>query len=120
MSPAIGTEVGGRRWPYHAAHPDAWGKPWKGVLLAVDDPRAWADTMAFPGPKAPTKAAVREHLARVPAIARVPVLWDFGDESLVYWESAASLRPYAEDLAAWRAERAAALTAGNRPALAAA
>jgi len=42
----VGAEVGAQRWPYHAAHPDCWWRPWKGVVLALDDPRAWSRTIA--------------------------------------------------------------------------
>ena len=58
-----------------------------GTVLALDDPRAWAGTLAFPTPD-PDPAAVKAHVARhyapgsVPAGARVPVLWSFG----VHWD----------------------------------
>lgn len=104
----VGTRVGAERWPYSAAHPDCWGQPWAGVVLAKDDPRAWADTLAFRG--TPTVEQVREHLARVGGIPSfVPVLWEFGpDGSRCYWEPVASLRTYAEDVAEWKAAKTAA------------
>ena len=111
----LGTKVGAQRWPYHHAHPDAWGRPWAGVVLALDDPRAWAETVAFPWPQ-PDPAAVTAHVTKCRARGwlsdgRVPVLWSFGDEERVHWESTDSLRPYWEDLAAWAAERWAAAQA---------
>ncbi len=107
----VGSRVGAGRWPYAACHPDCWGKPWQGLVLAVDDPRAWAGTLAFPG-KRPNREAVKAHVAWCRAQGllddRQPVLWAFGDRKQVYWESAASLRPYAQDLEAWTAARQAA------------
>lgn len=73
-------------------------QPWlhrdhRGTVIARDDPRAWAGTIAFPGPGAPTQKAVREHLAKLDAMGvsvmdKIPVAWDFGK---VYWESAEAL-----------------------------
>ncbi len=96
-----GTKVGAGRWPYASAHPDCWGKPWAGRVLAVDNPRAWEGTFAFP--KVPTQeettAHVKRHCAR---LTSVPVLWDFGvDGQKIYWERPEALRSYADDLAAW-------------------
>lgn len=103
-----GANVGAKRWPYAAAHPDCWEQPWSGTLLALDDPRAWAGTIAFPEAQ-PTRAAVRRHLAKSEPSERVPVLWDFGAIGLVVqWEQGASLRPYEADVAAWETARAAA------------
>lgn len=103
-----GTKVGARRWPYQAAHPDCWGKPWSGVVLAIDDPRAWENTITFPG-RRPTRAEVAAHLDRVGPVRGVPVLWAFSDGPQVHWERAESLRPYAEDLADWFSQRGFAL-----------
>jgi hypothetical protein len=115
---AVGTLVGARRWPYHAAHPDCWGKPWAGTVLAQDDPRAWQGTLAFPcrDGQQPDPDKVREHVAwcREQGLLRdsVPVLWDFGaDGPRAMWERLDSVRPYAADLAEWEAERTAALEA---------
>lgn len=58
----VGTEVGARRWPYHAAHPDYWGPPWKGVLVAENDPRACEKTLAFPFGR-PSQEEVDAHIA---------------------------------------------------------
>jgi hypothetical protein len=102
----VGMTVGAQRWPYQAAHHDCWGKPWAGVVLAVDDPRAWTDTLAFPG-RTPTQEEVSEHVARYTFGGRTPVLWDFGSHGLKpHWERTDSLRPYAEDLADWEVARA--------------
>jgi hypothetical protein len=108
-----GTEVGAQRWPWWAAHPSTWGRPWKGVVLSPADPRAWKNTLAFPRGQ-PDPVAIREHLARhaTLGVTRVPVLWEFGE---VEWESADALRPYTEDVAAWELARQAALAAGKFP-----
>jgi hypothetical protein len=100
-----------QRWPLSAAHPDCWGLPWKGTVLAPDDPRAWAGTLAFPRGE-PEPEAVRAHLARHPGLAvrSVPVLWEFGQ---VDWERREALRPYLQDVAAWEAERRAAFVANT-------
>lgn len=111
--PTVGTEVGARRWPYAAAHPDAWGRPWKGVVLALNDPRAWEGTMAFPS-RLPSQSEVDEHVHGLSFEGRTPVLWDFGASGLKsYWEPTESLCLFAEDLAMWEAERAAAIERGR-------
>lgn len=103
-----GTKVGAERWAYRAAHPGCWLKPWSGVVLDRDDPRAWEGSIAFPS-KRPNREAVRAHVAEHPSLLqKVPVLWNFGGEKRVFWESAANVRPYAEDVAAWKAARDAA------------
>lgn len=97
-----GTIVGAGRWPQplHASMP-----PWKGVVLAHEDPLAWEGTIAFSG--RPSREAVRKHLALLESRSlsprdEVPVLWDFGKESRVYWEPLAKVRPYEQDVALWR------------------
>ena len=105
----VGTEAGARRWPYHGAHDDCWGKPWKGVVLASDDPRAWRGTIAFPGELGdPPAEKVRAHVAwchEQGLLSDVPVAWEFGK---VYWERWADgpdsygVRPYGEDLVNWQ------------------
>ena len=115
--PAVGTEVGAERWPLAAAHPGCWGKPWKGIVLADDDPRAWAGTIAF-GSATPDPEAVRKHVAWCRSqglLAKsIAVLWDFGDHFQNHWESVGKVRPYAEDFAAWEAARAAAFAECER------
>lgn len=108
----IGTKVGAGRWPYYGAHPDCWGRPHAGVVLAPNDPRLWKGTLAF-GDRLPSQAKVDNHLAwinvNVPnRIPSVPVQWDFNGEKVVYWERVESLRPYAKDLELWMQARGAA------------
>lgn len=106
--PAPGTEVGCHyRWPYHANHPDCWQPPHKGIVLALDDPRAWSETLAFPRMN-PTQeectAHVQNALERGLIKDSVPVLWNWIDGTQgVQWDS--NLRPYAEELAAWEKAR---------------
>lgn len=107
--PRPGEVVGAERWPFVHAHPDAWGRPWSGIVLAQDDPRAWHDTVAFPDRDGslPAAEAVKTHVARCHRqgllLDAVPVLWEFGR---IYWERFARLRPYSDDQAAWLAARA--------------
>lgn len=102
-----GDLVGASRWPYSASHVDGWGAPWSGVLLAQDDVRAWTGTLRFSG--TPTLDEVRAHVAWCHANGlladRVPVLWNFGTHSRVWWESIENVRPYADDVAAWESAR---------------
>lgn len=104
---APGTLVGARRWPCAASHPDGWGRPWTGVVLAQDDPSAWAGSVAFPV-KRPNRAEVAAHVARFPGLrALVPVRWSFGEAvARVFWERREAVRHAAEDVAAWERERA--------------
>ena len=107
-----GAVVGAHRWPWASAHPDAWGRPWSGVVRAVDDPRAWAGTLAFPV-GAPDPEAVRAHVlwCRSAGLLAdvVPVLWDFEAAGRrVYFETASRLRPFADDVAEWESAREAA------------
>ena len=37
---------------------------------------------------------------------RIPVSWDYSTHQRVSWEKASALRPYADDLALWRAAKA--------------
>lgn len=106
----VGTEVGTEyRWPYDSAHPDCWREPWKGVVLAPHDPRAWTNTVRFPG-RVPRQAEVVKHLAdlqeRSIPLTGVPVLWDFGDEQRVWREIAEAVAPYQQCLLHWRVARA--------------
>ena len=97
----VGDKVGdfGRIPPY--------GPPWGGVLLAVDDPRAWKGTIAFPclNGEPLDIEMVRVHIAkcaeRGDIITDVPVLWNFKSYSRVFWEKVDSLHPYADVLAEW-------------------
>lgn len=105
----VGDVVGAERWPYSAAHPDCWQQPWSGMVLAVNDPRAWTNTLRFLG--TPPQEAVDAHVARCQSQGLlqndVPVLWDFGPHGTkVWWEPITSLRPYDQDAEAWRLARA--------------
>lgn len=109
--PVPGTEVGCEyRWPFHANHPDCWQPPIRGVVLNLDDPRAWCNSLAFPR-NPPTQeectAHVQKCLAQGLLNESVPVLWSWGSEKGIQWDR--KLRPYAEELAAWEAARTAAL-----------
>ena len=101
MELTTGTKVGARRWPYHAAHVDCWEKPWSGEILDEGDPRAWANSIAFPTDY-PDPDLVDAHVewCREHGLLQtaVPVLWEFGR---VYWEDVERLRPYAIDLEEW-------------------
>lgn len=109
MTIKIGTIVGARRWPNASAHPDCWEIPWRGELLATDDPRAWANTIAFPTEN-PDPEAVKKHVAWCNAqglVNTVPVLWNFGEKGLVvHWSRPGDLRPYGEDYLDWINARA--------------
>lgn len=108
----VGTVVGAHRWPYESAHPDCWGAPWKGVVLALNDPLAWSGNAALS-----TQEKIDSHIAwcteRGLLKNDVPVQWDFGDEQVVYFQKSGGddrcheLRPYAEDYLDWQATRAA-------------
>lgn len=71
------------------------GKEHLGTVLAPTDPRAWANTLAFPD-RTPTHEEVVAHVNQ-PHIkafmSSVPVLWTFGK---VYWESPTSVAPTAK------------------------
>ena len=106
----VGTEVSTEnRWPYDSAHPDCWREPWKGIQLAPNDPRAWQNTVRFPG-RLPEQAEVDKHLAdlreRNIPLTGMPVLWEFGDEQRVGWETADKVVPYQQCLLHWRVARA--------------
>lgn len=104
--PAPGTEVScSYRWPYQSAHPDCWQPPHKGVVLALDDPRAWTNTIAFPG-RTPEQEECTAHVKKCRdngwLSTSVPVLWDSTvtpGEQWVGWDY--NLRPYPEELSLW-------------------
>jgi hypothetical protein len=83
--------------------------PWVGVVLRANDPRAWADTIAFSG--TPTIAEVDAHLKQLEdsgvRLNRVPVLWDFSrPEKEVRWERPDALVRPEDDLKRWMQARA--------------
>ncbi len=108
----VGSLVGAERWPgAFGNHPDGWGRPWSGVVLAVDDPRAWKGTIAFGHVEGlPAQEAVTKHVAWCESEGlmgeSVPVAWEFGK---VYWEPVAGLRAFEEDMRRWRVRKALAL-----------
>lgn len=115
--PAPGTEVGcSSRWPYRHYHPDNWMPPHKGIVLALDDPRAWRGSLAFPN-EPPTQEECTDHVVnccgRGLLFDAVPVLWtsSLNGEQFMQWDS--KLRPYAEELAAWEAARKDAYSSNN-------
>jgi hypothetical protein len=104
---SVGTPVGNGRIPYGHAHPDCWGRPWQGVVLALDDVEAWTGTLAFDGK--PSQEAATAHvrwcLAQGLLRGKVPVKWEFGK---VMWERPDTLRTAEADVAAFEAAREAA------------
>lgn len=107
--PAIGTEVGTpSRWPYRCFHPDCWMPPHKGIVLALDDPRAWKNSLAFPE-RTPTQEECTKHLEeccnRGLLFDDVPVLWtsSIDGEEFIRWDN--NLHPYDEELKAWEQAR---------------
>lgn len=106
--PPIGSKVGARRWPNYGNHPDGWGRPWSGIVIARHDPRAWIGSIAFSHAEAPSPAEVLSHCLRHwPTLQdKIPVVWTFRDAygkeyEKVYWEPVGGVWPYAEDLQAW-------------------
>lgn len=61
-----------------------------GRVLAIDDPRAWAGSLAFPESN-PDPENVRAHVKRVRAQGlldeKLPVLWQFKSGEHLYWDS---------------------------------
>jgi hypothetical protein len=101
---APGDVVGSGRWPMGGGNVP--GRPWRGTVLAEDDPRAWAGSLAFPGGD-PDPEAVSAHVRKHPLRpGRYPVLWDFGGEEVVHYETEKpghyGLKPYEEDVEAWQ------------------
>lgn len=109
-APKTGEIVGAGRWPEPL---DASAPPWSGVVLAVDDPLAWKNTIAFGGN--PSQEAIDAHVEKCKSLRLVanayPVFWNFGDRgSKVFWETndprhgKCCLRPYKEEIARWKLE----------------
>jgi hypothetical protein len=62
-----------------------------GTVLAIDDPRAWQESIAFEG--TPSQEQVTAHVEwclsqGLLGPSRTPVLWDFGK---VYWDTTVKL-----------------------------
>ena len=99
-----GDVVGAGRIPFKGNHPRCWGLPWTGVVLSLDDPEAWAGSLAFPEAE-PEPFAVSEHVhrcLRLGILRGVPVRWEFGR---VCWEDPARLRSVAADREAFEQDR---------------
>lgn len=95
------------RWPFDHGHPDNWVRPHEGTILWLDDPRAWAGSLAFPS-DSPEQSLVTQHVQRcldrgLLNDGRVPVLYKstIDDHQFVRWDSISSLRPYTETLKVW-------------------
>jgi len=106
---APGTLVGARRWPYSHAHPGCWLEPYRGVLLARNDPRAWAFTLFSPNGE-PLPDEIDRHVQRCLAEGLladvVPVLWDFREHGQhVHWEQLAGVVPAGVDRDNWQRAR---------------
>ncbi len=112
----FGLEVGCEyRWPYDHAHPGCWSPPLKGTVLALDDTRAWTNTLAFPGsmyPDGPPQDKVTAHVRRCQGegllTESVPVLYhDTEGKAFIQWDRITSLRPYPDEHKRWQEARAA-------------
>jgi hypothetical protein len=109
-SPKVGELVGAGRWPEPL---QASSLPWLGIVLAVNDPSAWQNSIAFG--QNPSQEAIDAHVEAYQSQWLIknafPVLWNFGERGCkVFWETSDQrygkycLRPYHEDVARWRLE----------------
>lgn len=103
MNLPVGTLVSTNyRWPMSGSHPDCWELPHLGEVLAVNDPRAWANTLAFSG-GTPSQEQVDHHLAKLAergiTIKDTPVKYPFG----VMWDT--NVGPYEKVRKAWEQAR---------------
>lgn len=74
---------------YAGRRPQGSDREWAGVVLADDDPVAWAGTIRF-GARVPDQDEINEFLKTIdPDPKRVPVAWEFGT---VYREPVVKLR----------------------------
>jgi hypothetical protein len=105
------------RRPMDHAHPDCWGEPIRGTVLAYDDPRAWRATFAFPANHWPSGPSQEEATAHAEWCASedlfrdgcVPVLYRSADgREFVQWDRATALAPYQEMYERWKEAREAA------------
>lgn len=105
----VGTLVGAGRWPNQSAYPDLWEKPLAGKVLDFCDIRAWANSIYFPtdNPHPGEVMTLALKLREQGVLEGVtPVHWDLHSHQKVTWEKTSSLRPYAEDVALWKAAKA--------------
>lgn len=107
----LGVTVGAQRWP-QPLHSGA--QPWKGVVLAFNDKRAWEKSVAFGSPadslsQADIDLHVKWCLDQGLLRNSVPVLWDFNPTPRVYWTNPVNLVEYEEDLRRWKLARQQAL-----------
>lgn len=107
--PDIGAHVAAEhRRPSIAVGDHPAAKPWRGTVLAHDDPAAWEGSIAFSA--RPTVSAIRAHLTRCYSEGLlwddVPVLWHFFDRPRVHWERVDSLQPYDEAISDWMMQSA--------------
>jgi hypothetical protein len=111
-APIPGTRIGAGRIPYQSNHPGTWGQPHRGTVLALDDKRAWRNTLAF-GERVSQKHAtlhVKQLLEQGYLTDKVPVLWDFGK---ILWEPIQFIRSVEEDYAEFEKLREEAFSAEN-------
>lgn len=87
------------RWPFSGAHPDCWASPHEGVVLPLNDSRAW--------PRRRDQAEINAIVAKHDFGGRVPVLWtcSMTGKRWVDWEREGALAPLEEGLKAWEAAR---------------
>lgn len=58
-------------------------EPGQGIVLALNDPAVWANSVAFPTPQ-PDAQAIKVHVARS-TFTKVPVAWSRGTGRQVKW-----------------------------------
>jgi hypothetical protein len=104
-----GSWVGAGRWSNSAAHPDQWGRPIGGQVVAADSPAAWANTPEFPVSN-PDGAQVMNHITELRKQGKlegaIPILWDLGNGiRVIKWEKVSSLRPYGDEMILYKARK---------------
>lgn len=107
--PPPGTKVGCEyRWPYDHAHPDCWQPPHEGVILHLDDPKAWEGSIAFPEGTS-DQGKITEHVLKLLKDGllktHVPVLYTNSMDGSQFMQWDRKLRPYNEELDAWSIAR---------------
>lgn len=103
----VGIEVGAGRWPYSACHPHCWLEPLVGIVLPLDDVRAWTDTISFAG--RPARKNVMGHIAWLHSQGllkdTVPVLWHTDSGEVIRWQTVSDLVSPQEDRLRWERAR---------------